>query len=443
MVVVAACRFNAGTRILAEDASIDDDGGPADAAVPSCGPPLPWDRGLAPVRTLYVAANAAGGGDGSQPAPFQTIAAAAAVATPGTRILLAAGSYPPETLDSVHGIATAPIWIEGPAVGARATFTGSYGLRLHQPQYVVLRHLDFSTISTTAISADDNNDRSSEVAHHLAISDVTVTDAVTTAFQLSGVYDVAIDDATATRVSRGVQMVGVHRAMITRLSVMTAMYSILTSGGSTEIEIRDGHFVDGGVRVFWIGGDSTPAEFRPPLVAGSSGNYEAANVRVINNIIEDGNAFVTCDLCSNVLVAANFVRGTQLGYVFRFIQTKTTLAGAQFVTTASTRVIDNAIEVANNPYGARVESGASCGTCVFDHNLWFESDNPPGSHPPLPVPETNGIYEVPSGYNAAGLLCAGGAAIAKGVRLPEVDGTREGACRPDPPSIGPNEPGGC
>jgi hypothetical protein len=63
--------------------------------------------------------------------------------------------------------------------------------------------------------------------------------------------------------------------------------------------------------------------------------------------------------------------------------------------------------------------------------------------PSLPNPEMNGIYGMPSGYDANGHICAG-AAVGAGLALPEVPGTQQGSCRASPPSIGPDEPpSGC
>ena len=78
-------------------------------------------------------------------------------------------------------------------------------------------------------------------------------------------------------------------------------------------------------------------------------------------------------------------------------------------------------------------------SCTFSHNLWFEVNDPANSMPALPNPDPAGIYGQASGYNDTGTLCTG-AAQHTGVAVPEVAGTLGGACRPDPPSIGPSEP---
>jgi hypothetical protein len=441
--LVASCGFRidgavSGDADVTSDAA---DAGDADTPIYPCEAPPTWADGRVPSSTLHVDPTATGAQDGSQASPFRTLGQAVAVATPGTQILLAAGTYDPETLTDVHGTAAAPIWIEGPASLPRATFTGSTSLHFIKPQYLVLRHLAFTSFTSSAVNLDDGGDRSSSVAHHVVISDVHVNSAAATAFQFTGLTDVAIYDSSATDISRGVQMIGVQRATVARVTVTRASFAAIhTAGGSSDVEVRQSRFVGSTGRVFWIGGSSTETEFRPPLAATS--NAEASNIRILNNLIHDGRAVFTCSVCTGVLVAGNYVHGDQFTHIFRFVQEHGTINGKPFVIAGALRAIDNATEISGTAVGVRMESGTDCSACVFDHNLWLRVDDPTDSTPVFPVPETNGIYGVPSGYTPQGELCSGGAAIGAGVVVPGVDGTIEGVCRPTPPSIGPNEPDG-
>ena len=79
----------------------------------------------ADARTLYVSADAAGAGDGSESAPFKTIAAAARAAKPGDVILVRTGVYHEGDLFAgIRGEAKAPIFVMA-APGAKPVLDGS------------------------------------------------------------------------------------------------------------------------------------------------------------------------------------------------------------------------------------------------------------------------------------------------------------------------------
>src|SRR5262249_45338840 len=149
---------------------------------------------------------------------------------------LAAGSYSGEVVTDAHGTATSPLWIEGPATGTRATVNG---LQLIRPQYVVLRHLDLASTVTSAFNADDGGDRVDPVPHPPVVDAVPAGSALQRCFQLTGISDVTIVRSSAASCERGVMMVGVHRARLSRLTVSsTTTAGVQAAGGSDDIEIR-------------------------------------------------------------------------------------------------------------------------------------------------------------------------------------------------------------
>ncbi len=448
VVLVAGCGFQIGTRsdgaMDRDDAAVDDASvDTIDAPLPDCDAPPTWADGLTPAQTLHVdplSINSTQ--DGTAANPFTTISAAVAVATPGTRILLAPRSYQQVAINDLHGTASAPIWIEGPATAPRASFTGTNGIRLNRPQYVVIRHLDFTALTGDAINADEGGQANFGMAHHLVIDDITAT-GVVNAFQIRGVTDVSIYNSAVTSSTRGAQLWGVHRAVLAKLT-FTAMSttSVQFAAGSRDIVLRQSRITGDTMRAVWIGGNSAEVDFRPLLAA--TDNYEARDIQVFDNFIDGHSSAVVCASCTNALIANNRITG-DLDYVFRVINEHPAgLGGHEFPMPGTLRIHGNAIEVTTNPYGTRMESNTSCATCEYSHNLWLEIDDPPDSTPPLPVPETNGIYGMPSGYDAQGRLCAGGAAIGTGPTVTEVKGTFSGECRTTPRSIGPGEfDGGC
>ena len=444
--LLAGCGFTVGGGTTDGGGSDRDDGGfdgdgpvTGDTAPPGCDAPPTWADGFAPVTTVHVdPLTSSSQEDGTAANPFSSIEEATAVATPGTRILLSAGAYAEVTLTNLHGTATAPIWIEGPQTGPRAVFSVFEGIRLVAPQYVVIRYLEFADLLGDAIRVDDGGQANFGAAHHLAITDVDVSN-VTNAFQIRGVTDVAIYRATVTSATRGAQLWGVHRAVLAKLSLASISTApVQFAAGSRDITVRQSRIIGAGTRAVWIGGSSTEVDFRPPLAA--TDNYEARDLRVFDNFIDGHEAGIVCSSCTDVLIANNRITG-DLTHVIRVINEHPSgLSSFAFPNPASLRVIANAIEVTSNPFGLRMESNTSCASCVFSHNQWLEIDNPQDSTPPLPVIETSGIYGVPSGYDAQGRLCAGGAAIGTGTVVPEVNGTFLGECHTTPRSIGPQNP---
>src|SRR5690242_6998870 len=123
LVALAAC-----SRVISQatdDAAIDAprfpffdarpaDAAPLDAYAPgACDAPGTFADGYTWTRVLHVRPGAVNG-DGSAAAPFGSIAAAAAVATPGTFIQLEPGIHAPnQFVPNLRGTADAPIWIGG------------------------------------------------------------------------------------------------------------------------------------------------------------------------------------------------------------------------------------------------------------------------------------------------------------------------------------------
>jgi len=441
--LVTACSFQLpGAGGGGDDVVVPPDAGGDGGMTLDCGAPATFADGLVPTTTVFVSPTAGATQDGTQANPFRRVAQAMPAA-PGTRIVLAAGNYPDEVLNDVHGTATAPIWIEGPASGQRARFDpGTSGLHFVKPQFVVVRHVDIAGTSAAAINIDDGGDRANPVAHHIVIEDAQLTSSGA-GVQLSGVSDVTVRDVVATSVGKGVFAVGVHRATFARLRITSANVGVQVAGGSDAITIRQSVIASSGTRPIWLGGSSGEDEFRPPLTA-ATGNYEASNIRVIDNVLVGGVTMVMCSLCTQSLVAASFIHGdlaTQ--HVVRLFNEHGALGGHAFAPAGSMRFIDNAIHVSTDPFGFKLEAGTDGASCSFSHNLWLETDDPPNSEPVLPTPDPVGIYGMPSGYDDTGKLCTGAAQHA-GIALPEVAGTLDGTCRSDPPSIGPSEPApGC
>jgi hypothetical protein len=453
--VLAACSFTAPAN---PDGGGDDGGGDdapvdPDAADRTCDVEPSWETTAVPKRTLHVSTiPGPGAPDGSMQNPYTSLPAAvsaAKAAGPGTKILLEGGTYLVGfTVSDLRGTAMEPFWIEGPATGTRAQLVGgSASIHLTRPAYVALRHLTIAQTAVASVNIDDGGVGGS--AHDVVIEDVTIGSTTATAFQITGVTDVTIRDSSVGAANRGVMMVGVRRATIARIVTGSTPYaSVALAGGSQDIEVRQSRFENTGTGVR-IGNYSDANEFRPMLAA-STGNFEAADIKVFDNVFIGTISLdaITCTNCTRVLVAHNAIRAATRS-VFRLEQAYDAhpqLPGAQFVRAGAVQWVNNAIEIAGNPSAMSVANSAGGAmpdpaSCSFSRNLWHKRSPPATWMPTFPgaPAETMGIYDKPSGYDDMGTLCSGGGAIGAGIALPDVTGTLAGTCRPSPPSIGPSE----
>lgn len=442
LLLAAACSFRSPPA-SGDGGGTGDDAPPDSGGEPGrCEPGASWEQGKQPTRTVYVTAGASNGGNGSQSKPYPTIADAIADITPGTRVLLAPGTYSGATITSKQGTLDAPIWFEGPSTGgAKIMGGGGPGIHLVSAQYWVIRNLEIGGLSMQpGINVDDGSTAGS--AHHVVIDRVTIGSAQNPCVQMTGVTDVTIRDSTLGACDRGVMMVGVQRATIARANIGAIVTAgVALAGGSADIEVRQSviEHVENGVGI-WIGGDSTAGQFRPPLTA-ATGNTEATNVRVFDNAIRDVQDGVKCSNCTASLVAHNLIRRVS-AFVLKLDQPYTSLGSFAFAPAGGVRFVDNAIEIGSSAEAFNDGGGGTApASCTFSHNLWLQA-GATAWKPTLPSVETLGIYGKPSGYTDAGALCASAASPAAGAGepVPGVDGTLQGACRPSPPSIGPSEP---
>jgi hypothetical protein len=451
LVACSPARHSADDDASADAGMPEDDGGYVEMR---CDAPTTFAEGLSPSRVLHVEAGAASGGDGSVAAPFATIEAAAAAATPGTFIQLGAGVHDADQyVDSLRGTAQAPIWIGGSGMGAKPVIEGgAQALQLTKPAYVVVQHLEVRGASGNGINIDDGADYANDTAaHHVAVLDVDIHDIGGTGNQdclkVSGVNDLAVYDSRFARCGgaasgSGIDHVGCHRSVIAR-NVFDAMSgnAMQAKGGSTDIDFRQNRVRDGGDRVVNLGGSTGLEFFRPPLST-TAPNAEARRVRVFNNLITGTTgapfAFVGCVDC---LVAHNAVVGDPR-WLVRILQETTTQSGYTFEPAKSGRVINNSFVWKSTALSTHVNVGANtdAASFTFSHNLWLAYDDPTASTPSLPVTEVGSVIGVGSAYSAVlympaeylvHTICWTDGEAFKGVALPEVDGTLFGDCRVD------------
>ncbi len=419
------------------------------------------------MRELWVAPDGDdSAGDGSRGAPFRTIGRAARVATPGTAIRLVAGEHNGgHYIENLRGTADAPIWIggenpldpvgggadEGPA----AEIVGdSEGLHLSRSAFVIVHDLQVRNSSGNGINADDSGSIDDPTASHqlvflrLEIEDIG-GDGNQDCLKLSGLSDIVVDQSAFRRCGggfsgSGIDMVGVHRAVVAR-SVFESMAgnAVQIKGGSADVVIRRNTVRDGGARAFNLGGSTGRDFFRPPLDPASP-NAEARRLRVYANLIEGGDtpfAFVGCVDC---LVANNTVI-EPANWLMRILQETSSGDGYEFEPARDGQVINNifVFRRAQIRTYLNIGGGTAPETFSFSNNLWFAIDDPSRSAPELPAAEADGIVGLDPLLGADAAIGPESPAAGAG-RILDVDLTDSiatladniGACFADPPSIG-------
>tara|TARA_B100001750_G_scaffold102243_1_gene80759 strand:+ start:1044 stop:2489 length:1446 start_codon:yes stop_codon:yes gene_type:complete len=365
------------------DASTPDasglDAGEVDAFVPGpeCPLPAPFDEGVVYERTLHVAADAPSGGDGSVGAPFGSIAAAVAAATPGTEVRIAEGTYPSLTLGPVTGEPGRPIAVVGEGMVRIDGGGSSTGLEMSDASYVVLQNLTVVNAGVHGMNLDDGGTFDTP-AHHLVLRDITVVDAGSggneDCIKMSGIDDFWILGGTLRGCNRGeaIDMVGCHRGLIQSVNVVEPVANgIQTKGGSSEVTIHACRFVRVPGRAVNAGGSTGLDFFRP-----QDAPHEAADIRVLASVFEDVGedsgapiAFVGCDGCT-------FAHNTILRprtWVARILQESTE---ERFAPSRDGLFADNLIVLDTADLRTYLNVGGNTApeTFTFDHNLWWALD---------------------------------------------------------------------
>lgn len=331
--------------------------------------------------------------------------AAVAAATPGTRILLAEGSYVGGFhFINLRGEPGRPIIIASADPAKRAVFRDAKtGLHLSSPSYVELHDLDFTVLYANGLNIDDGGARGGAGAHHIVLRGLRVSDigggGNEDGIKLSGVSDFQVVGCTIERWGAGggsaIDAVGCHRgrfeACLVRHNSPPNATGIQCKGGSSALVIRRCRFEFAGGRAVNIGGNTGLSFFRPALPASGSGHAEARDIRV------EGNTFVGA-LCAVAFAGVD-------GAVFRFntierpgrwaLRILQENRAAGFVPCRNGVFSDNVIifdSVRWSEGGVNIGAGTAPDTFTFARNWWYCEDKPDRSHPKLPTKEIAGVY---------------------------------------------------
>jgi hypothetical protein len=416
----------------------------------ACGALPTFEDELEPDLEIHVATTGDDGeGDGSAGHPFRTLARAARMARPGAAIRLHAGSYAGGTfLENLQGSADAPIWLGGMPGEARPVLEGGgEGLHLVKPRWLVVHDLLVRNVQSNGLNADDGGDVADPLdAHHVIFRGLDIQGVGGTGNQdclkLSGLSDVVVRDSRFSRCGgggsgSGIDMVGVHRALVARSTfVDISGNAVQAKGGSADVEIRWNRMQNAGGRAVNMGGSTGFDFFRPPLVTDAE-NAEARRVRVVANVIRGSDtpwAFVGCVDC---LSAHNTVIEPNI-WLMRILQETNTQPPYSFAPARNGQVINNLFVFRRSQLRADVNVGGGTApeTFRFANNLWFARDNPGRSAPQLPVAETGGVVGQDPRIAEDGAIPPGSPAAGRGLGGDWSPGDIAGRCWAVPPSIG-------
>lgn len=417
------------------------DAGPTPAA---CALPEPFDVGVTYARTLHVSESGSPSGDGSPGAPFDSIEDAARAATPGTRILVAAGTYGAIALEGLAGAPGQPIAIV--ADGAAILDAGGSGnvVSMTDPEYVVLEGFTLRGAGVHGMNIDDGGSYDTP-AHHLILRNLTIPGAGSggnhDCIKLSGVDDFWVLGSDVSACDRGeaIDMVGCHRGVIAENHFHDVVgTAVQAKGGSSDTIIHGNRFTDIPNRGVNMGGSTDLPFFRP-----IDAPFEAARLRVVANVFQrvgtagDGTvAFTGCDGC---VVANNTILEPQR-WVARILQET---VGARFVPSRNGLFVNNVIVLDTSVVSTFVNVGPDTApeTFTFANNLWYATDQGAGWGGPTysdgVPPEASSVIQEDPLLDGAHRPMAGSPVEGIGRALPfPQPPDADGRCYGDPPSAG-------
>ncbi len=423
-----------------------------DGSSTGCVPARAFDDGATYDRTLYVSTTGDDAtGDGTRGRPFASVRVGVSRATPGTRVVLLAGTYRGSvSLSNVSGMPGRPIALVGEGAVVLDAMGMGEVMHVSDPRYFVLENLTLQNASVNGLNIDDGGSIDSPadyvVLRNLRVSNVG-TGGNNDCIKLSGVdhFHVLDSDVTGCNAGDAIDMVGCHDGVIRQNHFHDTVGSggIQAKGGSARVLIHGNRFVNVNGRAINAGGSTGLAFFRP-----AAAPHEAAEIRVFANVfVRPGNnsgaaiAYVGCDACvfaQNTLIEPRT-------FVARILQES---IDPRFVPSRNGLFVNNLIvfNYADLRAGTFVNVGPNTApaTFVFGSNLWFALDRPGFTGPvytdgvpaesmsviqrdPMLLNRAAGDYHVPlsSPARAAGRAVPGG-----------VPGDFDRSCYATPPTVG-------
>lgn len=335
------------------------------------------------------------------------LAAAVARARPGTRVLLAPGTYRGGlSRRGLQGTKEQPIVLQSADAKTPAVVEGGgSGLHLSSPAWVEVRDLVFSGADANGLNIDDGGSKDSP-AHHVTLSGLVVQNNGPSGnrdgIKLSGLADFAVENCTVERwgtSGSGIDMVGCRNGTVVgcmfKHSGADYANGVQAKGGSEQITIRRCRFEDAGGRALNLGGSTGLDYFRP-----KPQGYEAKDITVEDCTIVGSMAAIAFVGVDGAIVRFNTIyRPTR--WVIRILQEN---QDKSFVPCRKGRFENNLVAFQSDEVRATVNvgGGTSPETFVFQENVWTCLDRPSSTQRlvELPAKETRGRYDLEVRFRA-------------------------------------------
>jgi Ca2+-binding RTX toxin-like protein len=245
-----------------------------------------------PSKILYVSTTGSATGSGSQTDPLLTIQAAVNLATPGTTIMVAAGTYAENVKINASGTPDAPISLvsaDGPGAAkiVPGAASASATLSAFGEENIVISGFDVSggNVNTNGIQFGMSGSNFTDMTKNIVIKDNIVHDTVKDSIKVSQGDSVYVIDNTVSHAGdQGVDFVDVNNSVIARndISYITGPAALFAKGGSTNVLIAENKVTHASVDGIEVGGYSDMTWARP-----ADRGWEAKNITVIDNIVQD------------------------------------------------------------------------------------------------------------------------------------------------------------
>jgi hypothetical protein len=319
-------------------------------------------------------------------------------AQPGTRILIAPGSYRGGlSFFAIRGAEGKPVSITAADAKRPPVFEGgASGIHLIDCAHVELSDLVLKGAGGNGINIDDGGSYSTP-AHHIVLRNLRISDVGPRGnrdgIKLSGVDDLVVEGCTVERWGDGgsaIDMVGCHRGRVVGCTFRhrgdIAANGVQTKGGSSGVTIKRCRFESAGGRAVNIGGSTGRDFFRP-----RSARYEAKDITVEDCTFIGSMAPVAFVGVDGATVRFNTIyRPTR--WVVRILQET---RDADFVPCRNGSFTNNLIAFRADELrtAVNVGPGTEPRTFTFAGNHWYCLNKPQQSgRLSLPVKETDGCY---------------------------------------------------
>jgi Right handed beta helix region len=323
---------------------------------------------------------------------------AAAQAVPGTKIMIAPGTYAGGLLfANLHGTKERPIVFAAADESRPPVIQGGGNcLHLSEPAHVELHNLIFEKGEGNGLNIDDGGSKTP--AQHVVLRGLIVRDIGSEGnhdgIKLSGLNDFLVENCTVERWGKqgsGIDMVGCHRGVVAHSTLRTGGHlganGVQIKGGSSQVNIRFCRFENAGGRGVNLGGSTGLAYFRP-----APQGYEAKDLTVEDCTFIGSQAPLAFVGVDGATVRHNTFYGPKR-WLLRILQEN---QEAGFVPCRNGKMTNNIIAFRSDELVAVSNIGPKTApeTFHFSENFWHCIDKPERAMRivQLPTAETKGIY---------------------------------------------------